>query len=216
MIIIKTILYFFFQRQRCDQCAPYQYGFSSEGCKACDCDESGSKGLQCDAYGQCPCNENVEGRRCDRCKENKFNRHHGCLDCPDCYNLVRDAANDHRQKLAELNTILKEIASNPTVIDDSEFESNLNTVQQKIDELSREAKSGSGGDDRTLVERINDLHDRLIVLQTLLADSEQLKEKTGREIELASLNVTAAEDTIGVARKTLSVRTNSQSILKQL
>lgn len=137
------------------------------------------------------------------------------MDCPDCYNLVRDAANDHRQKLNELKIILKEIASNPTVIDDSEFESNLNIVQQKIEELSKEAKSGSGGDDRTLVERINDLHDRLIVLQNLLADSEQLKEKTAREIELASLNVTAAEDTIGVARKTLSVKKNLYGILKQ-
>lgn len=136
------------------------------------------------------------------------------MDCPDCYNLVRDAANDHRQKLNELKIILKEIASNPTVIDDSEFESNLNTVQQKIEDLSKEAKSGSGGSDRTLVERINDLHDRLIVLQNLLVDSEQSKEKTSREIELASLNVTAAEDTIGVARKTLSVKKNSYLILK--
>lgn len=93
----------------CDQCAQYQYGFSTEGCKACDCDPSGSKGFQCDTHGQCPCNDNVEGRKCDRCKENKYNRHEGCLDCDDCYNLVQDAANEHRAKLAGLNKVLLNI-----------------------------------------------------------------------------------------------------------
>lgn len=195
----------YFSRLRCDQCAAYQYGFSSEGCKPCDCDESGSKGFQCDASGQCPCNDNVEGRRCDRCKENKYNRHQGCLDCPDCYNLVRDAANEHRYKLGELNKVLVEIKSNPTVIDDIEFESKLKTVQEKIDILAEDAKSGSGVGDRTFVERIDDLHERLNAVQKLLVESERLKETTAREIDLASLNVTSAEDTIQAARKTLTV-----------
>lgn len=192
-------------RLRCDQCAPYQYGFSAEGCKPCDCDESGSKGFQCDASGQCPCNDNVEGRRCDRCKENKYNRHQGCLDCPDCYNLVRDAANDHRRKLADLKKVLQEIASNPTVIDDVEFESKLKVVEEKINILAEDAKTGSGGGDRTLLERINDLHDRLNNVQKLLDESEHLKEITSQEIELANVNVSLAEKTIETARKTLDV-----------
>lgn len=192
-------------RLRCDQCAPYQYGFSADGCKPCDCDESGSKGFQCDASGQCPCNDNVEGRRCDRCKENKFNRHQGCLDCPDCYNLVRDAANEHRQKLSDLKKVLQEIASNPTVIDDVEFESKLKAVEDKINILAEDAKSGSGGSDRTLVERIDDLHDRLNNVQKLLTASDQLKKTTEQEIELAILNVTVAQNTIENARKTLDV-----------
>lgn len=192
-------------RLRCDQCAPYQYGFSVDGCKPCDCDESGSKGFQCDTSGQCPCNDNVEGRRCDRCKENKFNRHQGCLDCPDCYNLVRDAANDHRQKLADLKKVLQEIASNPTVIDDVEFESKLKVVEEKINILAEDAKSGSGGGDRTLLERINDLHDRLNNVQKLLDESDRLKETTAQEIELAGVNVTIAQETIENARKTLDV-----------
>ena len=84
---------------------PYQYGFSTDGCKQCDCDPSGSKGLQCDMNGQCLCNDNVEGRRCDRCKENKYDRHQGCIDCPHCYNLVQDAVNEHRAKLEDLKTV---------------------------------------------------------------------------------------------------------------
>ena len=91
---------------RCDKCEAYQYGFSQEGCKACDCDISGSKSSQCDEFGQCPCNDNVEGKKCNRCKENKYDRHQGCLDCEPCYNLVQDAANEHRQKLHEFNHIL--------------------------------------------------------------------------------------------------------------
>lgn len=192
-------------RLRCDQCAPYHYGFSTEGCKPCDCDDSGSKGLQCDASGQCPCHDNVEGRRCDRCKENKYNRHEGCVDCPDCYNLVSDAADGHRRKLADLNALLKEIASNPTVTDDSEFDKKLEAVEEKIQILVEDAKTGSVSGDRTLVERIDDLSERLVAVKQLLADAEQLKGTTAQELDLAKYNVSNAEDTIRRAKDTLSV-----------
>lgn len=201
----NKIIISYFHRLRCDQCAPYQYGFSAEGCKPCDCDESGSKGFQCDQYGQCPCNDNVEGRRCDRCKENKYDRHQGCLDCPDCYNLVQDAANDHRRKLNGLNEILQAIASNPTVIDDIEFESKLKTVQEKIDILAEDAKTGAGGGDRTLVEQINDLRERLDSVRDLLVDSDTLGEAASREIVTAGENVGNAEQTIQDARAELTV-----------
>lgn len=151
------------------------------------------------------CNENVEGRRCDRCKENKYDRHQGCLNCPDCYNLVQDAANDHRQKLHDLNKVLQEIASNPTVIDDVEFESKLKMVQEKIDILAEDAKSGSGGDDRTLVERINDLHDRLNNVRKLLLESNRLEEVAVRDVELAEENVIHAKNTIEDAKRELNV-----------
>lgn len=195
----------FLRRVRCDQCAPYQYGFSPEGCKPCDCDESGSKGFQCDQYGQCPCNDNVEGRRCDRCKENKYDRHQGCLDCPDCYNLVQDAANEHRRKLNGLTEILQAIASNPTVIDDIEFESKLKSVQEKIDILAEDAKSGAGGGDRTLVERINDLHERLNNVRNLLLETDKLGQSTSHEIDAAGEYVATAEQTIQDARAELTV-----------
>lgn len=90
---------------KCDKCQAYQYGFSLDGCKPCDCDAIGSKGRQCDQNGQCPCNDNVEGLRCDRCKENTYDREKGCIDCPDCYNLVQDAVNEHRTKLEALKRV---------------------------------------------------------------------------------------------------------------
>lgn len=119
--------------------------------------------------------------------------------------MVRDAANDHRRKLAALKNLLQEIASNPTVINDVEFESKLKMVEEKINILAEDAKTGSGGGDRTLLERINDLHDRLDNVQKLLDESERLKDITSQEIELASVNVSIAEDTIENARRTLDV-----------
>lgn len=118
---------------------------------------------------------------------------------------MQDAADDHRRKLNGLNEILQAIASNPTVIDDIEFESKLKTVQEKIDILAEDAKSGAGGGDRTLVERINDLHDRLDGVRNLLQESDQLGQDAGREIETAGENVADAEQTIQNARAELTV-----------
>lgn len=118
---------------------------------------------------------------------------------------MQDAADDHRRKLNGLNEILQAIASNPTVIDDIEFESKLKTVQEKIDILAEDAKSGAGGGDRTLVERINDLHDRLNNVRNLLLESDQLGQSAGGEIEAAGENVANAEQTIQDARAELTV-----------
>lgn len=41
---------------------------------ACECSAEGSRSSECDVLsGQCVCKENVEGRRCDRCKPGFFN-----------------------------------------------------------------------------------------------------------------------------------------------
>lgn len=189
---------------RCDQCEQHQYGFGAAGCKQCDCDESGSRGFQCDEAGQCPCNDNVEGRRCDRCKENKYNRHAGCVDCPHCYNLVQEAADGHREKLHNLSAVLAEIASKPTVINDAEFDSKLRVVQEKINILTEDAKSGAGGEDRTLVERLNDLSQRLAAVQEVLHQSDVQQATALGEIDVASANVTQAELTIAQVRDELA------------
>ncbi|XP_076636198.1 laminin subunit gamma-1 isoform X1 [Colletes latitarsis] len=147
--------------QHCDACLPYQYGFSREGCKPCECDNIGSQDLQCDTSGQCPCLTNVEGRRCDRCKENKHNRQNGCVNCPDCYNLVQDAVDNHRERLAELENTLKKINSSPTVIKDSDFEKELKNVHDRVKNLLMIAKQGSGNENKTLVEQLDELHDQL-------------------------------------------------------
>lgn len=89
--------------------------------------------------------ENVEGRRCDQCKENKYDRQRGCLDCPACYNLVLDAVDDHRTNLGKLEKVLKDIKNNPTVINDEEFEQKLKEVQTTVVELEMNAKIATGG-----------------------------------------------------------------------
>ncbi|XP_039963355.1 laminin subunit gamma-1 [Bactrocera neohumeralis] len=193
--------------QHCDQCEVYHYGFSQEGCKACECDESGSKGFQCDQYGQCPCNDNVEGRRCDRCKENKYDRHLGCIDCPDCYNLVQDAANEHRAKLRNLSATLDEIARTP-VTNDDEFEAKLKTVQEKVDILLTDAKYGAGESGQTYAEVLDDLHKRLNNIRTHLVSGDELQDKANDEIEKARQNYTNAHDIIEAAKSELQTALN--------
>lgn len=191
--------------QRCDQCERFQYGFSSEGCKPCDCDESGSQGFQCDEFGQCPCNSNVEGQRCDRCKENKYDRHHGCLDCEPCYNLVQDAANDHRAKLKNMKKLLQDIASTPTVIEDDHFEGRIKAVQEKFDILYEDAKSGSGGGDQTVLERVNELQERLENVHKILGKSDESEILAHQELQKAHGQVSISNATILEARKYLQV-----------
>ncbi|XP_045894612.1 laminin subunit beta-4 [Micropterus dolomieu] len=65
---------------RCERCRPFLYQDPQRAtddphaCIPCDCDPAGSQGGGlCDALtGQCVCKENVEGRRCDRCKYGFF------------------------------------------------------------------------------------------------------------------------------------------------
>lgn len=136
----------------------------------CECDYVGSTDLQCEPTGQCPCRPNVEGRRCDRCKENTHNKLVGCIseylllyiyifqgsyksgklysfcfiDCPPCYNLVQDAANNHRAKLAELEELLKALRENPQLLNDEEFVAKLKEVEGKVDKLLEDALSATG------------------------------------------------------------------------
>jgi len=57
---------------------------------------------------------------------------------------VQSAANDHRAKLQELERVLSNIASNPTVISDQDFEKKLKDVQRFVEELWNDAKQGAG------------------------------------------------------------------------
>ncbi|XP_050314835.1 laminin subunit beta-1 isoform X2 [Anthonomus grandis grandis] len=85
----------------CEQCKPYYYRDPSreihdpEVCRACDCDPRGSleEGI-CDSVtdpvnnlvaGSCHCKTNIEGRRCDQCKNGFWNfteaNPDGCQPC---------------------------------------------------------------------------------------------------------------------------------------
>lgn len=206
--------------QRCDVCQPYQYGFSLSGCKPCECDQIGSLALQCDPLGQCPCLENVEGRRCDRCKENKYDRQRGCVDCPACYNLVQSAANDHRAKLKELEKVLSNIASNPTVISDQVFEKKLKDVQGFVEQLWNDARHGAGSEDKSLLERLEELQKRFDAVGELTNQTNQLTDRTAWSTAQGIGNVTLAEETIEKAFESLKdtmdyVQTDGSAALRK-
>lgn len=53
--------------------------------RACRCNPEGSKGINCNAIGQCECKENVVGLICDQCKAQHFDLDEtnpkGCKQC---------------------------------------------------------------------------------------------------------------------------------------
>ncbi|XP_069998126.1 laminin subunit gamma-1 isoform X4 [Penaeus vannamei] len=197
--------------RKCDMCEPFHYGFSLDGCKPCDCDQIGSVSLQCDATGQCPCRENVEGRRCDRCRENTYDKQAGCRDCPACYNLVLDSVSVHRERLAELERLLADIVSNPTVLNDEDFEETLSTVMTQVDQLWEDAREAAkSGGDKTVAQHIEELEERINGVKEVLMS---IRQAVGRGSDLATLgklNITQAEDIIKRAREAL---TNAQIYL---
>lgn len=195
------------QGEHCDRCHMYHYGFSNMGCEDCNCDDWGSTDYQCNTTGQCKCQENVEGRRCDRCMENKKRRLDGlgCEDCPPCYSLVLDAVNHHRQELKELDDILSKISKSPTVVENADFDKELQRVREDIDKLAREAQGEIGnGPGSSLTDNLTELSDRLADIRNMLFKIEDESFEGNEAVEKSKGNVSKAEDTIEAAQKEIN------------
>uniref|UniRef100_A0A8C7M915 Laminin, alpha 1 n=1 Tax=Oncorhynchus kisutch TaxID=8019 RepID=A0A8C7M915_ONCKI len=69
--------------EKCDQCQVGFHGLlSGQGCRECDCIQSGSVSVACEEDGRCQCIPGVAGDKCDRCHHSYFNyQGSGCTQC---------------------------------------------------------------------------------------------------------------------------------------
>lgn len=145
----------------------------------------------------------MEGRACERCKENKHNRQAGCVDCLPCYNLVQEAVNSQRAKVAEMEKVLEGIANTPTVSEDFEFEMKLTEVQERVDQLWTDAKSATGGEDKSLLEKVNELKDRVQAMDKTAKQIRDSLEQCDASAEESNRNLNTTEDTLTRANEAL-------------
>jgi len=205
---------------QCDMCEANYYGFSLEGCKPCDCDHSGSLDLQCDELtGQCACRDKVEGRKCDRCMENTKSRGGDgdkiCEPCEDCYDLVQDKANEHRDNLDRLDTLLQEIARNPEPVGD-DFEIKLRQIEVRVVQMVGDAKiSSQNNEGETLKDRLVNLHEKLDKVIELVAnakvqigEAEQSGAKAKDNVERAEQVINSASEALKAAKRNMEGRGN--------
>lgn len=93
------------------------------------------------------CKNNVEGRRCDQCSENRYNIRARCLACDDCYTLIQTRKNTINGTLATLRENLDEIQNNPITVNDSEFDNKVKIARTEVEQLHEKAKVKLNGDD---------------------------------------------------------------------
>ena len=204
---------------RCDICEAYHYGFSVDGCKACNCDPSGSLELQCDELtGECPCRNQVEGRQCDRCMENTKSQDTGgygekiCEPCDDCYNLVQDAANQHRANLAALDTLLQQITENPEPVGE-QFLLELKKLQVRVKTMVADARINSQNEEGgTLKDRLNNLDAKLDEVVGLVSKADQQLSIAEDHDRTAADNVAKAKTVINHAREALKSAKNQMDV----
>ncbi|XP_060520359.1 laminin subunit gamma-1-like [Cylas formicarius] len=66
----------------CERCKPNYYMREDGVCVACECNEIGSRSLQCNSEGKCQCKSGVAGDKCDRCAQNHYDfSKSGCKTC---------------------------------------------------------------------------------------------------------------------------------------
>uniref|UniRef100_A0A915KC82 Laminin EGF-like domain-containing protein n=1 Tax=Romanomermis culicivorax TaxID=13658 RepID=A0A915KC82_ROMCU len=172
--------------KRCDQCQALHFGFSLKGCESCDCLPIGSLSPQCEPLtGQCQCRSTVEGRRCDQCMENKYNLQAGCLDCDQCYTLIQKRVNKHRAELSKVKDLLKDILENPTVVNDTNFETKLHEVMKSVDVFAGIVSARmalESGDTATqlqnLEKTLRDIENLAQQTEEIIQNTERLNEKT--------------------------------------
>ena len=102
-----------------------------------------------------------------------------CEPCDDCYNLIQDSANKHRDDLKQLGELLTHIAENPEPVG-PKFDIQLKKLRVRIRSILVDAKtrsSASADDGSSLRDRLEDLYERLgEVQQSVSKANEQLND----------------------------------------
>ncbi|NXS51981.1 LAMC3 protein, partial [Brachypteracias leptosomus] len=95
--------------RQCDQCHHGFFGFSARGCRACNCSPLGSVTPQCHDNSTCLCHPGFVGYKCDQCQANFFldPPSSRCQQCPACYGLVKDEADQLKARLQEMEEWLQ-------------------------------------------------------------------------------------------------------------
>lgn len=196
---------------QCDKCLPDHYGFGVDGCQKCQCDPIGSTETQCDILtGQCKCRLNVEGKRCEFCMENKYNKEAGCVDCPPCYTLVQESVAAHRVKVNDLKTLLDEIESNPSAVDDANFDKQLNEIIRMVQQLLQEAKDAQGADD-SLVAQLEAIKARIRRVQETTRKINGQLDFINTHITYGTKNISIADE---ITRSAENDLTNARNYLE--
>lgn len=111
----------------------------------------------------------------------------------------------HIAKLEEFERKLNEINSTSFVISDKDFDEKLRQVQDAVEELVTKARTVTGDDEKSLLERLNEIRERQKQVTRILDEVEENID-VAMERGLEGLkNVSEAGNTIEEARLELNV-----------
>lgn len=120
--------------------------------------------------------------------------------------MVQEAVNEHRYKLSAFDHVLTGISENPTVIEDHEFESKLKALNEKVNIVLEDAKSGAGGGSgKSLTQKMDDLRDQLSDTDDSLKDVVVTHDDSKNNLEQANENLSRAKLSIQQASEELTV-----------
>lgn len=118
--------------------------------------------------------------------------------------MVQEAVHFHNEKLAQLNKILDDIERNPTVIDDATFEIQLKSIQSQIKNLFEDAKKSAGGDETSIIQKLDDIRDRQKEISRTLSEIEENIYSATEKGNMAQESVSSAGDTLKEAEEELN------------
>ena len=119
---------------------------------------------------------------------------------------VKDAAEEHRKGLNDLDDLLEKIGNDPEPLD-NRFEMRLRQLQQTVTATLAEAQitAKPSGDKGTLRDRLSDLDEKLEEVTKLVSSSNEQIQKAKMEGREADNKATNAKQMIFDARTALKV-----------